>query len=305
MPPSTSSTWARTGLACPIATTTCRDDAKLKQIRAPVTASTSRRCSRWPATRMPRRDARTSSRSRPSWPRCSGPRSKTAIRSRPTTNSSSPSSSSWPPATTGRRISSDAGVEGQGRTTSIVSQPSYITAFSKILRAHAAADLEDLFSLARAERLRAVSEQGRSSTSTSRSTARRCAACHENEPRWKRGVASDQTARSARRSASSTSRKYFPPSPRRAWTSWSATCSPRTRPTSTRSTGWARRPSRRRRPSSPSSPRRSATRSMARLQRAADRQGRSRRQRHARQRVRVRAQPQQARHSRSIAPSGA
>ena len=66
--------------------------------------------------------------------------------------------------------------------------------------------------------------------------------------------------RSASCSASSTSTSTSRRRPRPAWTSWSRTCGPPSAKASTASSGWARRPRRRRTPSWPRSARRSAIR---------------------------------------------
>ena len=80
---------SRAASACPIATITSRTTTPSSRACAPTTASTSRRCCRWPATHRPRPMPTRFSSSRPRSPRRSGTRSRCAIRSRRTTRSRS------------------------------------------------------------------------------------------------------------------------------------------------------------------------------------------------------------------------
>ena len=193
-----------------------------------------------------------------------------------------------------------------GRPTSIV-QPAELLrrAFA---RAHgdAAAGLEGVPAVRTCSmRTRRISARP-SSTRASRSTARRWRAVTENQPRWKRGVALVDSAH-GRGARQALRRGVLPAGAKARMERWSTTCSPRTARAST-TLDWmsAGDQEARRRPSSPSSRRRSATRTSG----ATTRRSRSRKDDlvgnvDARARVRVRSATSTSSASRSIATSGA
>ena len=82
----------------------------------------------------------------------------------------------------------------------------------------------------------------------------------ELQPRWKRAISNLDASVGELLGKIYVEPPLHARRPRPAWTPWSRTCAPRSARASTASSGWARRPGRRRTPSWPPSVRRSATR---------------------------------------------
>ena len=231
--------------------------------------------------------------------RRSGRASRTAIRSRPTTRSTIAQLPQLAPGFDWKPGSPRPASPARRRRRSSASRAT-CGGFGEARRAHAAAGLEGLLAhgtccdayapyLAQGLRRRALRVLRHDAV----------AARPQNQPRWKRGVDARRRRRWARRSASSTSTKYFPPETQGAHgRAGRRTCSPRSASAST-TLDWmsADDQEARRRPSSPSSRRRSATRTSGATTRALDDQrGRPGRQRRcARATFEYDAQPRQAR----------
>ncbi len=269
------------------------------------TASTSRRCSAWPATRTRRPSAKDilaleTELAKAQW-------TKVELRD-PIKAYNKVDDRQARRARARLRLEGyldAAGVDGKVDYV-IVSQPSYLTGLRQARREDAAAGAGRPISAGTLLReLRAVPEQG-FVDETSRSTAPRCAACRRISragsaaSRWSNGA-------SARRWASSTSRKYFPPETKARMDA--AGGEPARRVQAEHRHARLDEPGDqegRRRRSSPSSRRRSAIRtSGATTRRSTIEQGRPRRQRHARQRSSSTSATSTSSASRSTAPSGA
>jgi hypothetical protein len=187
----------------------------------------------------------------------------------------------------------DSGVQGKIDYL-VISQPSYITGFNKLLQQTPLPVWKTYFRWRLLSDLRAV---------LSKNFVDEHFAFYGT---GLRGVEAERAALEARpgargRSASvrdsesSTSPNISRRSPRRAWTSWSRTCWPPTRPTSTRSTGWAGDQKEGAGQARPVHHQDRLSAQATRLQRAADRQGRSARGRDSCAARSSTAQSQQAR----------